>query len=58
MHSCSFYCRLRAVFDEKSFGKIRHFGKVITLPFFTKILIENNAFFTGQKLFQKSQKLS
>ena len=43
---------------KKVLVKIRHFGKVRTLPFFTKILIENNAFFTGQKLFQKSRKLS
>ena len=43
---------------KKVLVKIRYFGKVIALPFFTKILIENNAFFTGQKLFQKSRKLS
>ena len=29
---------------KKVLVKIRHFGKVITLPFFTKILIENNEF--------------
>ena len=35
---------------KKILVKIRHFGKVIALPFFMKILIQNNAFFRGQKL--------
>ena len=29
---------------KKVLVKIRHFGKVIALPFFTKILIQKNAF--------------
>ena len=43
---------------KKVLVKIRHFGKVITMPFFTKILSKTMHFFRGQKRSQKSRKLS
>ena len=33
--------------------KIRHFGKVIALPFFTKILIQNNKFIGHNNYFKR-----
>ena len=33
--------------------KIRHFGKVIALPFFTKFLIQNNDFLGHNNYFNR-----
>ena len=34
---------------KKVLVKVRHFGKVIALPFFTNIFIQNNAFLEDKK---------
>ena len=38
---------------KKVLVKIRHFGKVIALPFFTKILIQNNDFLDHNNYFKR-----
>ena len=38
---------------KKVLAKIRHFGEVIALPFFTKILIQNNAFLGHNNYFKR-----